>query len=173
MTPPLTDADRLVARGTLEEIRATPPPRSWAGVGCVLALPGFVLLLVFPVVARRFALGAGVATPVLVVGISLLVVGLLLWFTAGGFVRRSAAAAAEAALRTLEGDEDDRELLLRGATLLLTHAYATQGPATARTFDLDAARRRLGGRLELVVAVERFLLDEGAIHPVFTAADGE
>lgn len=157
---------------TLAEIRAAPPPPNHAGLGCALALPGFALLLVFPVVARRFAIGAGWATPVLVAGGALLVVGLILWFTAGGFVRGHAIAAAEAALRTLEGGEEDRDVLLRAATLLLTHAFATHGPATAETFDFQAARGRLGGRMDLVEAVEAVLLEEGAIYPVFTLGDG-
>lgn len=167
----LTDRDRLTVRDTLAEIRAVPAPRNHAGLGCVMALPGFVILLVFPVVARKFAVGAGMATPVLVVGGLLLVVGLVLWFTAGALVRGHAVAAAEAALRTLEAGDEDGEVLLRASTLLLTHAYATQGPATARTFDFQAACPRLGARLDLVLAVEGLLVAEEAIHPVFTLAE--
>lgn len=167
----LSDRDRMTVRDTLAEIQAAPPPRNHAGLGCVLALPGFVILLVFPVVARRFAVGGGLATPVLVLGGLLLVVGLVLWFTAGGLVRGHAIAAAEAALRNLEGGDEDREVLLRAATLLLTHAYATHGPATAETFDFDAGRQRLGPRLALVLAVEELLVGDGAIYPVFTLRD--
>jgi hypothetical protein len=166
----LTDRDRLTVRDTLAEIRAAPPPRNHAGLGCVMALPGFVILLVFPVVARKFGMGGGLATPVLVVGGLLLVVGLVLWFTAGGLVRGHAIAAAEAALRTLEAGDEDGDVLLRASTLLLTHAYATHGPATAQTFDFQDARRRLGARLDLVLAVEALLVAEDAIYPVFTLA---
>ena len=167
----LTDRDRMTVRDTLAEIRAAPPPRNHAGLGCVMALPGFVILLVFPVVARKFAVGGGLATPILVVGGLLLVVGLVLWFTAGGLVRGHAIAAAEAALRTLEAGDEDGEVLLRASTLLLTHAYATHGPATAETFDFEAARPRLGARLDLVLAVEALLVAEEAIYPVFTVAE--
>lgn len=172
MDLPLSDRDRLTVRDTLAEIQAAPPPRNQAGLGCVMALPGFFILLVFPVVARKFGVGGGMAMPVLVVGGLLLVVGLVLWFTAGGLVRGHAIAAAEAALRTLESGDEDREVLLRAATLLLTHAYATHGPATAATFDFRAARFRLGGRLDLVLAVEAILLADEAIYPVFTLAEG-
>lgn len=174
MSEILRDVDRRVVRETLDEIRAEPAPRSLAGVGCVMALPGFLLLLVFPLVARKLAVASGPATAVLVVGGVLLVVGLGLWFSAGGFVRGRFIAAAEAALRTLEKGEKEREVLLRAATLLLCNAYATYGPSTAETFDFAEGRRRLGPRLDLVMAVEEVLLAEGVIYPVFTdAGEGE
>lgn len=172
VSAPLTEQDRRAVLGTLEEIRSAPPPRDLAGVGCVMALPGFVLLLVVPVLGRRLGLPAGAAVPVLVVGGALLIVGLVLWLTAGGFVRGRSIAAAEAALRTLEAGDDDREVLLRAATLLLCHAYATYGPSTAEAFDFGAARARIGPRLELVTAVEGVLLEKGEIYPVFTLGDG-
>lgn len=168
MDLPLRDNDRAAVLDTLAEIRAAPPPRNWAGVGCVTALPGFTLLLVFPVVGRKFGVDPTLATAVLVVGGFLLLVGLVLWFTAGGFVRGHTIAAAEAALRTLESGEEDRGVLLRAATLLLCNAYATHGPSTAEAFDFQEGRRRLGARLPLVEAVEAILLAEGAIYPVFT-----
>lgn len=172
MTGPLTPADLGLVREALDEIRSEPPPRNFAGLGCVLALPGFVLLLVFPMVARLFSLPSGLGVPVLLLGGVLLVVGLALWFSAGGLVRGRAIAAAEAALRTLESDEDDRGVLLRAATLLLWNAYAAHGPSTVATFDFDEGRRRLGPRLDSVVlAVEAHLLEEGLIYPVFTLGE--
>lgn len=172
MTGPLTPADLQVVREALDEIQSEPPPRNFAGVGCVMALPGFVLLLVFPMLARLFSLSSELAVPVLVLGGVLLVVGLALWFGAGGLVRGRAIAAAEAALRTLESDEDDRGVLLRAATLLLWNAYAAHGPSTTTTFDFNEGRRRLGPRLEAVVlGVEEHLLGEGVIYPVFTLGE--
>ncbi|MDP2956285.1 MAG: hypothetical protein Q8N53_07680 [Longimicrobiales bacterium] len=172
MSSPLPDRDRLLVLETLQEIRSAPPPRSLAGLGCVMALPSFFLVLVFPVVGRRLDVSSALATTVLVIGGALLVVGLLLWFTAGGFVRGHTIAAAEAALRTLEAGDEDRDVLLRAATLLLCNAYATYGPSTAEAFDFEAARARLGPRLELVLAVEGILLKEGATYPVFTLESG-
>jgi len=168
----LSDSERLAVRETLRELREAPAPRNLSGVGCVIALPAFAVLLVFPVVGRWLDVGMGVAKLVLILAGALLVVGLLLWFTAGGFARGHVMAAAEAALRTLAAGEEDRDVLLRAATLLLFNAYATYGPSTVEAFDFDATRARLGPRLELVVAVERLLLEDGAIYPVFTAAAG-
>lgn len=171
MSHPLSDEDRRAVLETLGEIRASPPPRQWAGPGCIMALPGFLLLLVVPVLGRRFGLPTGAAVTLLVVGGALLVVGLVLWFSAGGLVRGHVMTAAEAALRVLESADDDRDVLLRAATLLLCNAWATHGPSTVEAFDFTAARARLGARLELVTEVESVLLDEGAIYPVFTLDD--
>lgn len=157
----------------LDEIRAAPPMRDWAGTGRAMALPGLALLLVIPVVGKELGLGPVVATPLLVIGGVLLVVGIVLGLSAGGFARGHFTAAAEAALRTLEAEDEDREVLLRAATLLLCNAWATYGPSTVAALDFGAARRRLGARLELVTAVEDVLLEEGAIHPVFTLVEGD
>jgi len=168
LASPLDSADRASVLGALDEIRSEPPAANYAGVGCVMALPGFVLLLLFPMIGRMLGLGRGIATVVLVFGAILLVVGLILWFTAGSLTRGRSVAAAEAALRTLEAGEEDKEVLLRAATLLLCNAYATQGPSTVQSMDFTAARGRLGGRLDMVLAVEDLLLEQEAIYPVFT-----
>lgn len=167
----LRDSDRRIVREALDEIRATPSPVDRAPLGCAIALPGFAVLLVFPMVGRMMDLGSGVATVALGLGGVLVVVGVVLWFSAGGFVRGHAVAAAEAALRTLESGEEDREVLLRGATLLVVNAYATYGPTTSTAVDVDKARLRLGKHLGLVEAVEGLLLEEGAAYPIFTRSE--
>ena len=111
-------------------------------------------------------------TPALVLGGVLLVVGIVLSVGAGGFARGHVTAAAEAALRTLEAGDEDREVLLRAATLLLCNAWASYGPSTVEAFDFAAARVRLGPMLSLVSEVEGVLLEEGVIYPVFTAGAG-
>jgi len=168
MSRPLSDEDLLVIREALAEINASPPPRDFGGAGCAISVLALALLLTFPALGRKLAVGTGTATTVLVAGGVLLTVGIVLRLSAGGFVRGHAIAAAEAALRSLEAGEGDRETQLRAATLLLRHAFATYGPTTSEAFDFAAARTRLGARLELVTAVETFLLEEKAIFPVFT-----
>ncbi len=155
-------------RQALHEIREQPLPPDRGPLGCAIALPGFAILLVFPVVGRLLSVGSGVATVAVGLGIVLLVVGLGFWFSAGGQARRHASAAAEAALRRLDGGEDDRETVLRAATLLLANAFAARGPTRYASFDVEDVRRRLGDRLPLVTSVERFLRQEEAIYPVFT-----
>lgn len=171
---PLRPSDLDVVDEALEEIRAGEGPVDRGPMGCVLALPAFVVLLVLPVLGRRFALPSSVATPLLVVAIGLLVVGLVLWFTAGGFVRGHVKAAAEAALRSLEAwtpEEGHREEALRAATLLVMNARASYGSTTTAAFDPEEARRRVGATLPLVEAVERHLVGRGVTYPVFTGED--
>jgi hypothetical protein len=169
----LSDIERRIVHEALDEIRATPSPVDRAPLGCAIALPGLAVLLIFPVVGRMLGLGSGVATLALILGGVLVVVGVVLWFSAGGFVRGHALAAAEAALRTLEADDEDREVLLRAATLLVVNGYATYGPTTSTAVDVDKARTRLGKHLGMVEAVERLLLEERAAYPIFTKSDEE
>jgi hypothetical protein len=170
---PLSDNDRALIRQTLKEIRDAPPPRDRAPVGCVIALPGFVLLLIVPVAARILGVASTVATPLIGLGVVLVVVGVAIWFGAGGFVRGHATAASEAALRTLEAGEEDRTVALRAATLLLANAYATYGDSATRSFEPAEARRRLGEALGLVLEVEETLVADGAVDPVFTTDDDD
>jgi hypothetical protein len=172
VTNQLDERDRLAVRDALEEILAD-QPRDLASLGCLVVLPGVLILLVVPVVGRLVGIAPGLATVAIVAGVVLLVVGIAMWMGAPGLIRGRSKAAAEAALRQLEQGDDDREVMLRAATLLLTHAHATVGATTSLSLSVDEARKRLGSKLPLVVEVERFLLAEGQIYPAFTAAEGE
>jgi hypothetical protein len=174
MEPVLRPEDLEVVDEALEEIKSQEGPVDRGPIGCVMALPAFVVLLVLPVLGRRFDLPSSVATPILVGAIALLIVGLVLWFTAGGFVRGHVIAAAEAALRALEEwspEAGHRDEALRAATLLVMNAYASYGPTTTRTFDAAEARERVSGAMPLVEAVERHLVDEGVTYRVFTEGE--
>jgi hypothetical protein len=172
VTHQLNDRDRLAVRDALEEILAD-QPRDLASLGCLVVLPGVLILLVVPVVGRLLGLASGLATGAIVAGVILLVVGIAMWLGAPGLIRGRSTAAAEAALRQLEQGEEDREVMLRAATLLLTHAHATVGATTSLSLSVGEARERLGALLPLVVEVERFLLEEEQIYPAFTAEEGE
>jgi len=169
--PMLGPEERAVVDEALAEIRAEEGPVDRGPLGCLLALPAFLALLVVPVLGRQYGLPSGVATPIIAGSIALLVVGLVLWFTAGGFVRGHVRAAAEAALRTLEGwtaEDGEREEALRAATLLVMSAFASYGPTTSRTFEPEAAAERVGALQPLVEAVERHLVEKGVTYRVFT-----
>lgn len=172
MTHQLNDRDRLAVRDALEEILRD-QPRDIASLGCLVVLPGILILLVVPVVGRLLGIGSGLATAAIVAGVILLVVGVAMWMGAPGLLRGRSTAAAEAALRQLEQEGEEREVLLRAATLLLTHAHATVGATTSLSLSVDEARRRLGAMLPLVVEVERFLIAEGQIYPVLSSGGGE
>ena len=173
--PALGSADREVVDEALEELHSEGGPIDRRPLGCVLTLPAFLALLVVPVLDRRFGLPSVVATSLIVGGVVVLVFGLTIWFTVGGFVRRHVATAAEAALRALETwspEEGDRTEALRAATLLMLNAHATHGATTSLAFDPTEARRRLGRALPLVKAVERHLVAKGVVHPVFVESAG-
>lgn len=176
MTSPLSPADLEVVHETLQEIRDMPPPRDNYAAGCMMALAGLALLLVLPAVGRQIAIAPGLATAGLVAGTVLLVVGIIVWQTAGGFVRGTYSAAAEAALRQLDtwtSEEGDREVALRAATLLLTHAVATYGPTSTNSFDYDEAERRIAPMMPLVMAVQDVLVEEGASYAIFGTDEEE
>lgn len=173
MTAPghLRPEDLEAIDAAVGEIRTEQGPVDRGPIGCVLSLPAFATLLVVPVLGRQLGLPSSVATPVLVAAVVLLVVGLVLWFTAGGFVRGHVKAAAEAALRTLEAwtpEEGRREEMLRASTLLVMNAWASHGPTTTEAFDREEARRRIGGAMPLVESVEEHLVERGVTFRVFT-----
>lgn len=172
MAPALSPEDRAVVDQAVVEILDGPRPRDRGPLGCALAMPGFLVLLVMPVVVRRFGLGDAVGQASLWVGLAFLIVGLVMYFTAGGFVRGHYSAAAEAGLRGLEawsGEGGDREEALRGATLVLLNAMAAYGATSTLSFDPAEARRRIGPSLmPLVESVEEHLVAEGSIYRVFT-----
>lgn len=171
---PLSAEDLRVVHETLQEIREMPPPRDNQGAGCVLSMVGIFLLLVLPYVARLVPVSPTVGRVGLLVGGAATVVGVVLWLTAGGFVRGNYIAAAEAALRELEAwtpEEGDREVALRAATLLLTHAVATYGPTSSQSFEVAEAEGRIGHMLPMILAVQDVLVEEGAAYEVFGASD--
>ena len=169
----LTDRHRLLIRETLQEIEETPPPAEPGVYGCGLAIVGLVVLVGFGIVGPRFGVGAGVATPILVVGGGALVIGMVLSLTRSGFTRKVAGAATEAALSELEAGEDDEDVLLRAATLLLAHAFVASGETMRSTFDRSEAALRIGERMPLVRAVEEYLTSSESMYPVFTTETSE
>lgn len=164
----LDSEDVAIVRDAMDEIEAEPPPKNWGGVGVVAAVMGAVTLVGVPLAGRFGELPRAAVVTALAVGAVLVVLGVVARASAGGFARGRSVAAAEAALRQLESDEDDRETTLRAATLLLAHAYAMYGPKVQASFDFVDGRRRLGERLALVEAVEEELVRNRRIHAVFT-----
>lgn len=166
----LSPEDLSIVQETLQEIRDMPPPRDNRGLGCVVSMAGVFVLFVLPYVGRMIPIPSAVGRVGLLVGGAFTVVGVVLVLTAGGFVRGNYVAAAEAALRQLEGwspEAGDREVALRAATLLLTHAVATYGATSSGSFDVAAAEERIGHMLPLVRAVQAVLVEEDAAFEVF------
>lgn len=169
----LDETDRRIVRETLEEIRQAPAPAERGRYGCLAGLIGLVVLVTWPRVAERVPGGDFIAPFVWLMGIVLILGGPALALLGRGGRGREAEAAVEAALRRLEDRDSDRGTVLSAATLLLAHAHVSRGPATLQTFDPDEVVSRIGARLPVVRAVEHRLVQEGAIHPVFTLETGE
>ncbi len=160
--------DVAIVREAMDEIEDEAPPKNWGAVGVVGAVMGVVTLAALPLAAHFGTLPRIAVVTALAVGGVLVVLGVVARTSAGGFARGRSVAAAEAALRQLESDDDGRETALRAATLLLAHAYAMYGPKAVASFDFAKGRTRLGERIALVEAVEAELVRNGRIHPVFT-----
>ena len=172
----LTPADLEVVHETLQEIRDMPPPRDNYATGCMMAIAGLVVLLGLPALGRVVTLSDGLGSAGLLIGGALLVVGIIVWQTAGGFVRGQYIAAGEAALRELElwsPDDGDRVVALRAVTLLLTHAVASYGPTSTSSFDPADAALRLAPMMPLVMAVQEVLVEEEAAYPIFETEEEE
>ena len=118
----LTDLDRLLIDETLEEIDAEPPPRDLGPLGGPMALCGLLVVIGFLLLGRVLPPPPFFTVAGLGIGAVLMIVGIILRVAGGGFVRGRSLAAAEAALRRLEGRDEDRAVLIRAATLLLAYA---------------------------------------------------
>lgn len=169
----LTDHDRRVVRETLADLEGATPPGGRAALGCPAAFVGLLVLVVWPRIVDGVPGGDFLSPFVLLGGVILLLGGPVLALLGGGGGARAAEAAVEAALRTLEDPQTDRETILRASTLLLAHAYVRRGPTTTHTFEPVETASRIGERLPVVEAVERHLVEEGVTYPVFTLADEE
>ena len=167
----LSDRDRMLVRDARAEIAAAPLPASRGPVGCLAAVLGGAVLAAWPAVRDVLPIGDFVSPFVVLAGI-LLVAGGLFSSLLRGRGTRAADAAVEAALRQLEGESRDRDVDLRAATLLISHAYVSDGPSTVRTFDPEDVAPRLGGRLPLVLAVQEALSDEPGVRVPFGPGEG-
>ena len=169
-TERLTDHDRRVIREAREEIAATPPPTGRGPIGWFFGLLGAALLVVWPGLVESVPGGAFLNPFVLMAGGLMLVGGPVYALFGRGSTSSAARAAVEAALRLLEGGEAERDEKLRAAALLLAHAYVSDGAAIVQMFQPEEVRGRIASAAPLVVAVERYLIDEFGDPPILTLA---
>ena len=145
-------------------------------MGCVGALLGVGVLLVWPQLIDFIPGGDFLSPFVVLVGVVLVVGGIVSVFLVGK-KPRSARAAVEAALRQLESQastdtlsNDERETTLRAATLLISHAFISDGPTTVEGFDRAEAATRIGPAMGLVLGVQRVLEGELGVWIPFEVA---
>ena len=169
----LTDLDRIVIRETRAEIKETPLPPDRGPLGCVAGLVGLVVLIAWPPVVEQIPAASFFTPFVMLGGVLALIGGPVASFFGGSSGRAAADAAAESGLRHLEDPRSDRETKLRAATLVISHAYISQGPSTVQLLDPAAAGERIAAEMPLVLATENLLVEEFGEYPVFSLAEDE
>lgn len=172
----LNDHDRMIIGEARAEIRDNPLPASHGPVGCIGALLGMGVLFVWPQLIDFIPGGDFLSPFVMLLGVVLVVGGIVSSFFVGKKTR-SAHAAIEAALRQLESEastaglsSDERETALRAATLLISHAFISDGPSTVRGFDRAEAATRIAPAMGLVLGVQGVLEAELGVWIPFELA---
>jgi hypothetical protein len=171
----------MVVREARAEIVAHASRPGRRPMGCLGVLGGLVALGLWP--GLRDALpGGDFVSPFVGLGGILLAGAGLYALLLGGRKAPAARAAVEAALRQLSApgptsaglaEPRDRETDLRAATLLVSHAWVSDGPVPVRTVDPSEVDARVGARLPLVIAVDRLLGEELAGARLFGAEPEE
>lgn len=165
--------DRAIVREARAEIASTPPPVSRGPYGCLLGIAGVVVLAVTSAIPSDVATVAFVRPFLLLGGVVMAVGGAVASFFGGSSATAAAGAAVEASLRRLADPESDRETLLRAATLLVSHATTSTGPATVRVFSESDVRERVAPARPLIESVERHLMDEYGQESTFLEPSAE
>lgn len=158
--------DREEALRIFDTVAARPTQSDLGPVGCVLWIIALIVLIVAP------RLPVMLKVPLMVLALALFVAGLVLRFF--GLPRRSsqAAARARAAIDRLASldYETHRAEWMECASVALCDAFYSGGPYMVHTYDVDAARARLGAELPRMIEFETLVRGARQIYPVFTDA---
>jgi hypothetical protein len=165
----LTSAESAAALAEYDAVVAEPAPPDRGPVGCLTVVAALSILVSLPKAAEAVGMSRAAVLAVSAALLAVVVVGLVLRFTSGKAYVRAGSAADEALELLAEDDAGTGDVeRARQAARLLANAYSSSGPTTVTTFDFGDAAQRLGSNLEYVVLVERVLLAEREIYPVFT-----
>lgn len=163
----LSREDVAVIEAAREEIEEPPLPLARGQFGCLGAVAGVVVLGAWPKLLE-FLPGLSFFSPfAMLFALVGILGGLVVAMSGGQFGRNAARAAIEASLRILEDAESTRDEELRAATVLLSRAYISQGPSVDQMIDKEEARERIGDRMDVVLDVDRYLLEQHEAWPVF------
>jgi hypothetical protein len=150
---------------------AIPVPPDTSQLGCAVAIIAAALAAGLPPLLRFL----GVALPPGAGGVVLGSFGIVFaWGIFRGLTGRAkgfnavAGRAAEALGYLTTHPEDRSPAARRAAVALLQCAFFSSGPSTASTFEIAAARERLGPALPFVLDVERVLVEGVTAYPVFS-----
>lgn len=162
-------AERAAIVAEWKKVSAEWKPKDYYGVGCVCLLAGAVIFLGLPKLVSMFPL----LLPVWLKGLVALAAVVL---ALGGFIlmgsRKLQASPADLATRAAEAlasGRQDADAKRTSAVTILFHAYDFRGPTMSSNFDPAVLRGKLGSALDYVMDVERVLIEELKVYPVFTA----
>jgi hypothetical protein len=157
--PGFTQGQRDIIIAEWRRLAAEQPPFNPRPYGCLTVIAGIALFLLIPQLGFRLPPPWGTVLAA-VLGLAILL-GAFVGVFVGSGVHGRAALRAETALAALTADPaPDDAARLRHAVSLIAHAVVSDGPTTANSIDLGAARQRLGVHLDYVLAVESVLAAE-------------
>lgn len=169
---PFDAPERLALIAEWKRQAAEPLPPNLSQAGCLAMLAAVVLFAAIPPLTRalKVTLPPAASAALIVLVVVLLLGGLVMSQFGGTRGRQKVWNQSEAALTWLAahgagGAADQRR---RAAVTVLLRAYHSDGPTTSAMLDVEAARTRLGAALPYVMDVERALIEELKIYPVFT-----
>jgi len=168
----LTPGERAAILAEWDRLAGEPRPKSRPPYGCATFLMATALfLLVHQLPKLGWTLPPTLQT-ILLWALGIVIAGgLLLGLFAGSGIFAGAAVRAEESIAWLAGHPatSDATERRRHAVTMLYFALVSDGPTTSGTFDPDPVSRRLGENFSYVVAVERALVEERRMWPVFRA----
>ena len=163
--------ERLALLAEWKKISAEWKPKDYHGHGCISMLAGVVLFVGLPKLVPLLPFTLPVWARLLVAALAVILV-------VGGFIlmgsRRLQAAPADLVGRAadaLAAGGLDAEARRTAAVTILFHRWDFRGPTMSSNFDPAAILPRLGASADYVIDVERMLIEELGINPVFTAPE--
>jgi len=170
---PLSAEERAAILAEADRVNAIPPGVNTSSPGCALLLLAVVLFVVGPPILRH--VGAGTLAVVLkylflAVELTVIVMGIYWYFRGSGGAYAQTVVRAEKAIETIKSTYPAGRRTKCGeaiARLLASSSYS-DGPGMSSTFKVEEARQQLGEAMPFVIAVERFLVGEHKVSPVFT-----
>jgi len=163
----LSPGERAAVLAEYDRLAAEPVQPNYSSSGCGLMVLAVVLFVVVPKLIPGMPRWGVIATLVFV--IALILAGIVIYvFGGGGYARskqRIDAALAVLSSRFGIATMDEKR---NAAVMLIYGAVYSDGPGTSSTFDFYAARAQLGPALRYVQQVERLLIAERQVYPIFT-----
>lgn len=169
----LTPEDRAAIVAEVDRTNAIPAGVNTSSPGCVMLIVAVVLFLSVPPMLRKLGVQAmtrGVGIAFLVVEAFLLLLGLVWYFRGSGGAYAKTVMRAESAIETIKSAfaaGHGRECGEAVARLLASSSYS-DGPGISSTFKVEQAREQIGAAMPFVIDVEKFLVSEHKVDPVFT-----